>query len=110
MTNMTMTITNGKWADWARRLDWYERIVALLALPVLTAICAFMVNALAWARDREHVDAGQDQDIAVLQKRHERDDQDSAMLRSTLGVMDGRILEILQRMATVEALIRAKDK
>ncbi len=88
-------------SSWARRLDWWERILSVLALPILGVI-------FAWANNVELRLNGQGAAIGLLQQELKHADQGRTEILERLTEVASRQVEVLQRLSRIEALVQEK--
>lgn len=83
---------------WALRLDWWERILSVMALPIMAAVIAW--GSSVEERMHEH---GARLD-AIEEFKNSQEELRREILRSLDAVRE-RQVEVLQRLSRIEALV-----
>lgn len=89
---------NSAVATWAKRLDWLQRIVAAVAIPVLA-------GGIAWARSVEDKLAENKTAIELLKASDLHNTADSSRVLQQLQDLRMSQIEVLQRLSKIEAIV-----
>lgn len=85
-------------AVWAKRLDWMQRIVAAVAIPMLA-------GGIAWARGVEQKLMENATAIELLKASNMRDAADLTRVLQQLQTLHQSQIEVLQRLSKIEAIV-----